>query len=961
MPRHSLLRTLLVSFVAAAFCAAVVLLSGCGGSDQKPISSKSSKFEAGDDGASSRPPASGVGGQNGGIGQQPAGSRPKGSSQSSTNVDPVGGASNPQKPPSVPAEDFAAETDGQSDEVKAVMKELFDLERRQPQGTTRSEAMENFKQIQEARVAAAEKLMDMQTDDKTQVVAAQSKLDGLRVLMQLGVESAGERMSTYCETLKKSKIAELARTGRMLSYGMRVGEYAAAESDKKNYEPLREELKALLEEADTDAEAIFDLTEHAASQLYAGGYLAEASEAMLLIAEAFRESKTEGLAQDAQQLRQQGRIIEIQARFEELDIHSKMQSLAIGERDSQAPVLDAIKTVLADDEVDDTLFQMMMQMTRYMEIVGSYQAASETYALVGEAYKDHADEKLKERVVKSVENGTRRSELVGKSFSVEGVTPDGKPFDWSAYKGKIVLIDFWATWCGPCLAELPNILKNYEKFHAQGFDVVGVNLDDSREEVDRFLETQKLPWTTVLSSDAEATGFDNPMAVRCGVDAIPFIVLVDREGVAVALHARGELLDQKLEQLFKPVDKTGGDSPKKDAPSGDKSGSAQPRRGSHGDAFRESFGPTYFVAFADEDEPATAAADDNPYIAPARYTTAELVEFLLDMRERPRDIQRRPGFADAVVDAADRVLADDPKPAFQRIAVLSKFWALHHDASWGNEKSDEKLVKFLEQMKDSQDKRTAKEVQFLTLERKAINADALALEQIPALLDELKKFFSEEELTERHLRMASSTVRAINRLDSEDEEKKAEYGDMREKYFAEFGNLFAKSSDRELVAYGKKLAKPPASGGSSDLVGKPLELAGSTADGMQFDWTAYRGKVVLVDFWATWCGPCRREMPHVKALFEKHNATGFEVVGVSLDKDLGALSAYIKENAIPWENLAGEETQELASKYGVRGIPTMMLVDREGKIVAVSHNVAALIGQAEKLLAAPANAPAKTE
>ena len=129
---------------------------------------------------------------------------------------------------------------------------------------------------------------------------------------------------------------------------------------------------------------------------------------------------------------------------------------------------------------------------------------------------------------------------------------------------------------------------------------------------------------------------------------------------------------------------------------------------------------------------------------------------------------------------------------------------------------------------------------------------------------------------------------------------------------------FAKSSDKELARYGKKLAKKPA-GQESDLVGKPLELAGTTAKGAAFAWEAYRGKVVLVDFWATWCGPCRREMPNVKALYEKNSDRGFEVVGVSLDQDQEALAAYIEENPSPGKRWPATSTQQLAEKYGVRG------------------------------------------
>jgi thioredoxin-related protein len=92
-------------------------------------------------------------------------------------------------------------------------------------------------------------------------------------------------------------------------------------------------------------------------------------------------------------------------------------------------------------------------------------------------------------------------------------------------------------------------------------------------------------------------------------------------------------------------------------------------------------------------------------------------------------------------------------------------------------------------------------------------------------------------------------------------------------------------------------------------------------------------------------------MPQVKALHDKLRDRPFDVVGVSLDQDLEALAQYLADNEIAWVNLAGEETQEIARKYNVRGIPTMMLIDAEGKIVAVSHNLDELSGRIKKLLA----------
>ena len=84
---------------------------------------------------------------------------------------------------------------------------------------------------------------------------------------------------------------------------------------------------------------------------------------------------------------------------------------------------------------------------------------------------------------------------------------------------------------------------------------------------------------------------------------------------------------------------------------------------------------------------------------------------------------------------------------------------------------------------------------------------------------------------------------------------------------------------------------------------------------------------------------------------ERPSFKGFEVVGISVDQDEEALATFLQENDLPWATLAGQDAQQLAERYGVRGIPTMMLVDKEGKVVAVSHNVASLAPLAEKLLA----------
>jgi thiol-disulfide isomerase/thioredoxin len=143
----------------------------------------------------------------------------------------------------------------------------------------------------------------------------------------------------------------------------------------------------------------------------------------------------------------------------------------------------------------------------------------------------------------------RRMGLVGNEMELAGTTLEGKPFDWSDYRGKVVLVDFWATWCGPCLAELPNLLKQYELYHDRGFDVVGISLDQDREALEQFVEKNPLPWTTLHAEDGQ-----HPAASYYGISAIPTVILVGKDGKVVSLNARGPELGQWLEKLLGPAD-----------------------------------------------------------------------------------------------------------------------------------------------------------------------------------------------------------------------------------------------------------------------------------------------------------------------------------------------------------------------------------------------------------------------
>jgi peroxiredoxin len=121
---------------------------------------------------------------------------------------------------------------------------------------------------------------------------------------------------------------------------------------------------------------------------------------------------------------------------------------------------------------------------------------------------------------------------------------EGKPLSVSAYKGKVVLIDFWATWCGPCVGELPNVIKAYEKYHKDGFEIIGISLDreKDKEKLVTFLKDKGMTWQQFF----DGKFWENELSQKYGVNSIPATYLLNGEGVIIGQNLRGEKLESAV-------------------------------------------------------------------------------------------------------------------------------------------------------------------------------------------------------------------------------------------------------------------------------------------------------------------------------------------------------------------------------------------------------------------------------
>jgi peroxiredoxin len=236
------------------------------------------------------------------------------------------------------------------------------------------------------------------------------------------------------------------------------------------------------------------------------------------------------------------------------DLVAKVKTQVQAGKKTEADLAEELKqfdTLLAqhkDEKTDDVASILFMKARLYLEIVDNTDKAIE---LIRQVKRDFPETRLGRNADEIIDSIKQQEE--GKKIQRGLVTgakfPDfdekdlaGQPLSVAKYKGKVVLIDFWATWCGPCVRELPNVLAAYEKFHGQGFEIIGISLDQEEPKLKSFLKDKKIPWQQFF----DGQGWGNKLAAKYGVHSIPATYLLDREGKIIGSELRGEALEEAL-------------------------------------------------------------------------------------------------------------------------------------------------------------------------------------------------------------------------------------------------------------------------------------------------------------------------------------------------------------------------------------------------------------------------------
>lgn len=369
-----------------------------------------------------------------------------------------------------------------------------------------------------------------------------AQLESLSHLTGLKDVEAAKQLEALAAQLSQGPDAELAHQGRLVKFGFRLN--ALQEGLEKDPNSLVSDIDGLFARPEDRGYPEFMALQQSAMVLQSMGFADAAKAVADKLAKEYRESADPELSMMAWSIDTNGSPAL-------LKYSTELRNVLQGQSPDGQALVAAATSLFEAFPSANTLGQMASQVVN-LEYSGNLATCQMLVGFLKSKLDQFSASPISKQVLNILNDHEKRVALIGQPLDLSGLsTFDGQPFDWSQYRGKVVLVDFWATWCMPCLKEIPNVRKAHDELSGQGFEVVSINLDDKNPEATAdFVMKNRFPWQTVRSSDPQAIGFETPAAARIGISAIPFVILVDKEGKVAGLHVRGEKIVPAVRSLL---------------------------------------------------------------------------------------------------------------------------------------------------------------------------------------------------------------------------------------------------------------------------------------------------------------------------------------------------------------------------------------------------------------------------